>query len=95
MKYALLLLVILFASCKKDEYDLVIHGAMVYDGTGKPGTIEDVGINADTIAAIGDLVGAISKQMIDAKGLALSPGFIDAHSTMLGECLRCVICRLA
>ena len=71
---------IIFVSCKKDKYDIVIHGATVYDGTGKPGATTDVGVNADTIAAIGDLSGAISIQLIDGKRLALSPGFIDAHS---------------
>ncbi len=59
---------------------MIIRGGMVYDGSGKQGAVTDVGINADTIAAMGDLSNAISKQSIDAQGLALSPGFIDAHS---------------
>ena len=67
-------------SCKKQEYTIIIRAATVYDGSGKPGFVSDVAINADTIAAIGNLSNAVAKQEIHANGLALSPGFIDAHS---------------
>jgi N-acyl-D-amino-acid deacylase len=76
------LIVLTFSSCKKQEYDVVIRGGTVYDGSGKPGVMTDVGINADTIAFIGDLSQAIGKKEIDAKGLAVAPGFIN----MLSHC---------
>ncbi len=75
-------LVLLLAACKKQEFDVIIRGGTVYDGTGKAGVQADVGINADTIAFIGDLSSAVGKKEIDAKGLAVAPGFIN----MLSHC---------
>lgn len=83
MKTSLFLVVLLLIiSCKKQEYDVVIRGGTVYDGSGKPGVISDVGINKDTVAIIGDLSNAVGKKEIDAKGLAVAPGFIN----MLSHC---------
>ncbi len=50
------------------------------DGSGKPSYIGSVGINADTIAAVGDLGDATGTQEIDATGLAVAPGFINMLS---------------
>jgi N-acyl-D-amino-acid deacylase len=82
MKVKILLILIILAACKKQEYQAVIRGGVVYDGSGKAGVVTDVAINADTIAAVGDLSNAIGKIEIDAKGLAVSPGFIN----MLSHC---------
>lgn len=78
--YILLLMIIAITSCKKQEYDVVIRGGTVYDGSGTPGVLTDVGINADTIAFIGDLSKAVGNKEIDAKGLAVAPGFINMMS---------------
>lgn len=75
-----LLVLLLFTACQKQKFDVVIRGGTVYDGTGKPGVVTDVGINADTIAAIGDLSNATAETEIDAKGLAVAPGFINMLS---------------
>lgn len=81
MKHSLFLLIIIaITSCKKQEYDVVIRGGTVYDGSGKPGVLTDVGINKDTIAFIGDLSKAVGKKEIDANGLAVAPGFINMMS---------------
>ena len=77
--YSLLLLLV-FGSCKKQEYEIVIRGGTVYDGSGKPGVVTDVAINADTVAFIGDLSNAVGKKEIDATGLAVAPGFINMLS---------------
>jgi N-acyl-D-amino-acid deacylase len=77
---AILLLLILFSSCQKQKYDLIIRGGTVYDGSGKPGQIRDVGINADTVAFIGDLSKAVCNKEINANGLAVAPGFINMLS---------------
>jgi N-acyl-D-amino-acid deacylase len=78
--FLFLFVVLSMLACKKQTFDTVVKGAMVYDGTGNDGMVTDVGINADTIAFIGGLSNAISKNEINAKGLVLSPGFIDTHS---------------
>lgn len=66
------------ASCAAaPQYDVVIRHGTVYDGTGAPGFVEDVGIRGDQIAAIGALGGARGQQEVDASGLAVAPGFID------------------
>lgn len=76
----LLLVFLLFTACQKQKFDVIIRGGTVYDGSGKPGVITDVGINADTIAAIGDLSKATGLSEIDATGLAVAPGFINMLS---------------
>jgi N-acyl-D-amino-acid deacylase len=77
----LIALIIASNSCKKQEYDVIIRGGIVYDGTGKPGVVTDVGINADTIAFIGDLSGAsATSKELNVQGLAVAPGFINMMS---------------
>ena len=69
---------LLIAACgAAPQYDVVIRHGTVYDGTGVPGTVEDVGIRGDQIAAIGALRRARGRQEVDASGLAVAPGFID------------------
>ena len=64
-----------------NTYDILIRGGRIYDGTGNPWFEGDVGIRFDRIVAIGKLGGAKAKRVIDATGMAVSPGFID----MLGQ----------
>ena len=80
LPFLLLLLLLSFFACKKQEYDIVLRGGTVYDGSGKSPVVTDVAINADTIAYIGDLSEAVGKKEIDAKGLAVAPGFINMLS---------------
>jgi N-acyl-D-amino-acid deacylase len=82
MKILIHFLFILLAltSCQKQKFDIVIRGGTVYDGSGKPGIVTDVGINADTVAFIGDLSNAVGTKEIDAQGLAVAPGFINMLS---------------
>ena len=78
--FILLAVAILISSCQKQKFDLIIRGGTVYDGSGKPGRVTDVGINADTVAFMGDLSNAESEKQIDASGLAVAPGFINMMS---------------
>lgn len=66
-------------STQKD-YDLVIAGALVFDGSGGRPFPSDLGISAGTIQIVDEKLGGRGKQVIEAKGLALSPGFIDVHN---------------
>jgi N-acyl-D-amino-acid deacylase len=76
---ALILSILLLASCAPD-YDVIIRGGTVYDGSGGDPISADIGISADTIAAIGDLNGATAAREIDASAQAVSPGFINMLS---------------
>src|SRR5947209_6070787 len=59
------------------NYDIIIRHGTVYDGTGAKGRRADVGIAADRIAAVGDLARAHAPVEIEARGLAVAPGFIN------------------
>jgi dihydroorotase/N-acyl-D-amino-acid deacylase len=62
-------------------FDVVITNGKIYDGSGNPWYLADIGIRGDRIAAIGKLSNAQAKKFIDAAGLVVAPGFID----MLGQ----------
>lgn len=74
-----ILLLAVSAACSRD-YDVIIRGGTVYDGTGAEGAQLDVAIAGDTIVAIGDLSAASARIEIDASGLAVAPGFINMLS---------------
>ena len=63
------------------DYDLLLVGGTVVDGTGAPRRRADVAVSGDRIAAIGDLTGRTARRTVDVAGLVVSPGFID----MLGH----------
>ena len=62
------------------DYDLIIRGGTIYDGQGGAPFVGDVAIEEDRIAAIGDLSSSSADREIAAKGLAVSPGFINMLS---------------
>jgi N-acyl-D-aspartate/D-glutamate deacylase len=61
------------------DFDLVVRGGTIVDGTGRPGVRGDVGIRGGQIAALGNVTGN-SAQTLDAGGLVVAPGFVDVHT---------------
>ncbi|MBS1918237.1 MAG: amidohydrolase family protein [Bacteroidetes bacterium] len=79
--YFPIFIILIFSSCKThQQFDTIIRNGIIYDGTGKKPFKGDIGIGADTIAFIGDLSDAKATKEVDAKGMAVSPGFIDMQS---------------
>ena len=78
-----LFMLVLAAPCRAAApgYDLIIRNGHIMDGTGSPWYAADLAVKDGRIAAIGDLSGAQAKRVIDAKGMLVTPGFID----MLGQ----------
>jgi N-acyl-D-amino-acid deacylase len=69
------------ASTSGGEFDVLIKNGHIMDGSGNPWVSGDIAIRGDRIAAMGHLDNAHAKRVIDAKGMVVSPGFID----MLGQ----------
>ncbi len=61
------------------DYDLIVRGGRVVDGSGNPAFFADVAVNDGRIVAIGKLTGTAPKE-IDATGMIVAPGFIDVHT---------------
>src|SRR5258705_13478720 len=74
-----LALILFFSSCKfhHQDYDKIIRNGMIYDGNGGEPFKADIGIRGDTIAFIGDLSDISAQISVDAKGMAVAPGFIN------------------
>ena len=75
-----LLIIFLFGCNQKNKYDVIIRGGMIYDGTGGLPYKGDIAVNGDTIAVIGNLENASANNEIDAKGMAVCPGFVNMLS---------------
>ncbi|MDT0540159.1 D-aminoacylase [Croceitalea sp. P059] len=79
--YLIAFLVITAIGCVKvNTYDILIKNGQILDGSGQPSYIGSLGINADTIAAVGKLENTKGLKEIDATGLSVSPGFINMLS---------------
>lgn len=68
------------AAAPGSSFDVLVKGGTVYDGSGGAPMRADVGVNGDQIAAVGDLSTASGKTIVDATGLAVSPGFVNMMS---------------
>ena len=65
------------------DYDLIIRGGKVVDGSGNPWYHADIAIKNDRIAEIGQLSNHEARRVINAHGLVVAPGFIDPHTHAL------------
>ena len=76
---SLILILLMFSCSSHKDYDILIKNGTIADGSGNPTYIGSVGINADTIAAVGKLK-ATGRLEIDATDLVVAPGFINMLS---------------
>jgi N-acyl-D-amino-acid deacylase len=77
----LLLLSTLLGACDREpEYDLLLRGGTIYDGSGATGFAGDVAIRGDRIAYVGPEAPGGARRVIDATGQAVAPGFINMLS---------------
>ncbi len=67
------------------QFDLLIRGARVVDGTGNPWFRADVGVRDGRIAAVGRLSSASASETVDARDRVLAPGFVDVHTHVEGS----------
>jgi len=71
---------ILLKGCAlKKDFDLIIRGGFILDGSGGEAFEADIGISGNYIKEIGQLLSVRGKSVIEAKDLVVCPGFIDAH----------------
>ena len=66
------------------DYDLIIRGGKIYDGSGGEPFLADVAINGGVIAAVGNVQGS-AKEEIDASDRIVTPGFVDVHTHYDGQ----------
>lgn len=79
--FILALFIIVIYSCEPNEsFDKVLQNGLIYDGGGGEPYFGDIGINADTIAAIGKPNSLNGTQVVDVNGKATAPGFINMLS---------------
>src|SRR5437870_6622367 len=77
---AVFLIIVLPLFAQKPDFDVIIKGGTVYDGTGAEPRRADLAIRSDRIAGVGEFRSAKAKTVIDAKGRAVAPGFINMLS---------------
>ncbi len=70
------------------HYDVIIRGGTIYDGSGDAPFIADVAIDNERIMAVGDLSASEASQVVQAGGLAVSPGFVNMLSWANGSLIK-------
>lgn len=62
------------------DYDLIIRGGRVLDGTGRPAVAADLAVRGDRIVAVSPRISGTAPTVIEAAGRVVAPGFIDVHT---------------
>lgn len=79
-----LLFYVIFLVCASSvgaqRYDVIIKGGTVYDGSGGKPRVTDIAITGDKVSKIGKMDASHAKVVVNATGLAVSPGFINMLS---------------
>ncbi|MGB9906351.1 MAG: N-acyl-D-amino-acid deacylase family protein [Candidatus Saccharicenans sp.] len=82
--------VLLLGGCRQQrEFDLLLKGALVVDGSGRPPYPADVGLSGKYIKYIGKVGNSRARRVIEVEGLHLAPGFIDVHNHTDVQLLVC------
>ena len=68
----------------EQNYDIILRGGSVADGTGRAPFVADIAIDGGRIVAIGEIDGH-GHEEIDAAGLIVTPGFVDTHTRYDGQ----------
>lgn len=68
------------AAAANEPADVLIKGGTIYDGSDREPYVGDVALRGDRIVYVGKATKLTAKRMIDARGMIVSPGFIDAHT---------------
>ncbi len=76
----LLTLPLLWSCAGEPDYDLIVRGGTIYDGSGGPGQVGDIAVRGDRIAYVGPRAPGVALREIDAAGRAVAPGFINMLS---------------
>jgi N-acyl-D-amino-acid deacylase len=79
------ILLLVPATLPATDFDLLIRGARIVDGTGSPWYRADVGVRDGKIAAVGSLDEISATRVVEARGMVLAPGFIDVHTHVEDE----------
>ena len=66
------------------QFDLIVRGGTVIDGSGAPGRIADVAVRDGIIVEVGTFDGSAAR-VIDAEGALVTPGFVDIHTHYDGQ----------
>src|SRR5262245_13210859 len=75
-----LLPALLASTLAAQDFDILIRNGLIVDGTGSPGFHGDLALKGGKVAAMGKLGNKTAGRTIDAKGLVVSPGFVDMHN---------------
>ena len=67
------------------DFDLLIKGGLIYDGTGAPAARLDIGVKDGRITAVADNLESNAGRVIDATGKIVTPGFVDVHTHYDGQ----------
>lgn len=67
-------------AAQQPRYDLLIAGGTVIDGSGSAGRVADLAVKDGKVAAIGRIERKAAREVLDASGLVVAPGFIDVHT---------------
>lgn len=76
----MILLLLAVTTVSSQSYDIIIENGKIIDGTGGPWYFGDLGIRDERIVVIGNLKDSVAARRIDAKGMFVTPGFIDIHT---------------